>query len=196
MSYNHQELLVRENMKAIGVRIANKLKGTNVLGISSYRRYNNDKFNVIDVESILGPIRVYPSNGRPVRVLAKDLEGKVLADSPEALTTIFQLSPSGIRGFHWFTNHHPNHPLPVPKIKVIECKFQAESVTGSKSEPHLNGILTIQLCWKWERFPFASIVEIEAEFGKMMFDILEFNDCAEYNHQSQAIRFCLDSTKS
>ena len=58
MSYNHQELLVRENMKAIGVRIANKLKGTNVLGISSYRRYNNDKFNVIDVESILGPIRV------------------------------------------------------------------------------------------------------------------------------------------
>ena len=119
-------------------------------------------------------IRLCPSNGRPVRVLAKDLEGKVLADSPEALTTIFQLSPSGIRGFHWFTNHHPNHPLPVPKIKV-QCKFQAESVAGSKSEPHFNGILTIQLCWKWERFPFASIVEIKAEFGK----ILEFNDCAE-----------------
>lgn len=78
-----QKLVVRENIKAISVRIADKLKGTNVLGISSYRRYNNDKFNVIDVESILGTIRLCPSNGRPVLVLVKDLEGKVLADSPK-----------------------------------------------------------------------------------------------------------------
>ena len=68
MSYNHQELLIRENMKTIGMRIANKLKGTNLLGISSYRRYNNDKFNMIDIESILGPIRLCPSNGRAAGV--------------------------------------------------------------------------------------------------------------------------------
>jgi hypothetical protein len=113
-----------------------KFKGTNVLGISSYRRYNNDKFNVIDVESILGPIRLCPSNGRPVLVLAKDLEGKVLADSPEALTTIFQLSPSGIKGFHWFTNHHPNHTLPVPKIKVLNANFKLKALLVVK-ERHI-----------------------------------------------------------
>jgi hypothetical protein len=58
-------------MKAIGVRI----EGTNVLGISSYRRYNNDKFNVIDVESILGPIRLCPSNSRARKRFGRESVG-------------------------------------------------------------------------------------------------------------------------
>jgi hypothetical protein len=65
-------------------------------------------------------IRLCPSNGRPVRVLAKDSDGKVLADSPEALTTNFNCQQV-VSEVYQFTYYHSDHSLPVQKTKVFLC---------------------------------------------------------------------------
>jgi hypothetical protein len=84
MPHNHQGLPSGEMKKIL---VSELLISSKVLmcweSVATTDTYDNDKFNVIDVYSKFGPINQYQIvsfNGRPVRVLAKDSDGKVLAE--------------------------------------------------------------------------------------------------------------------
>lgn len=171
---------LNKNKVAIGNSIANLLTNSKVDGLDSQLRKGDASHNV-DVDVEFGRIRFCS----PVRVLAKDDQSRIIVESAKALIEIFQLAPYGIRNIlYWSKDTHPKYPK-APEIRIIECSFNATSISGSLTpdhfQPHLNGELTIILRWESNfhldtKIPKEATIELKSSYAKLMFNKLMFNN--------------------